>query len=111
MPGLLSTRNRYAVVHAMQTNGENAEVRTWDIIAWLKRLQRIQSFHLTGIGADFLEGSFTEPVRDPFQIAAALMQISPEALATPLLQDQPDPTIGDLAVSIAQTRQFILWWD
>jgi hypothetical protein len=108
---LLPTHNRYAVVNAMQTNGENAEVRTWDIIHWLKHLHRLQPFDLTGIGTEFVEGTFTGPIANPFAIALSLMQISPDALDTPTLDDIEHPEFGDLALAIVEKRLFYVWWD
>ena len=74
--GLIPTRSRSAVVYAMQTNGENDYVNTYDIIAWLKRLQRRQPILLTGIGQSFIEGEFTGAVNDPFALARSLMDLT-----------------------------------
>ena len=52
--GLLPTADKYEVMAAMETNGDNYSIGTAGVIAWMKELEQEQPYVLTGIGFDYM---------------------------------------------------------
>jgi hypothetical protein len=102
--GLLPTTDKFAVMAAMDINGDNCDVGTAGVIAWMRELDEAQSYVLTGIGFNFLEGAFTEPVRDPADLAERMYEFCPNIV------DQGTETVGELAKELRRGRLY-LWWD
>ena len=102
--GLLPTTDKYAVIAAMQTDGANADLYTADIIKWLKELEAEQSFVLTGVGFDYLEGNFTAPLKDPKGLAKRMYKFCPDIV------DQGVGTVEKLAKELQKGRLYF-WWD
>jgi Domain of unknown function (DUF4253) len=102
--GLLPTTDFYAVMAVMQTNGDNYSIGTDGVIAWMKELQQEQPFILTGIGFDYLEGHFTEPVKDPDTLAKRMYHFCPDIV------DQGAGSVDALAREL-QKGTLYFWWD
>lgn len=102
--GLLPTTDKYAVIAAMGTNGDNYNIGTSGVIAWLKDLEAEQPFVLTGIGFDYLEGHFTSKVKDPKALARRMYQFCPDIV------DQGVDTLGNLAKELRNGTLYF-WWD
>jgi hypothetical protein len=102
--GLLPTTDKYAVIAAMATNGENYDIGTAGVIAWMKELEAEQPFVLTGIGFDYLEGNFTAPVKDASALARRMYQFCPDIV------DQGTDTVEALAKELRKGRLYF-WWD
>jgi hypothetical protein len=102
--GLLPTTDKYAVMAAMDTNGDNYEIGSADVIAWMKELEAEQPFVLTGIGFDYMEGRFTAPVKDPSGLARRMYQFCPDIV------DQGVGTVDKLAEEL-QKESLYFWWD
>lgn len=102
--GLLPTTNKYEVMAVMETNGDNYDIGTAGVIAWMKELEAEQPFVLTGIGFDYMEGRFTSPVRDTRALARRMYQFCPDIV------DQGTGTIEALAGELADRRLYF-WWD
>ena len=102
--GLLPTADKYAVMAAMDTNGDNYDIGTAGVIAWMKELEQEQPFVLTGIGFDYLEGRFTGPVKDPKALARRMYQFCPDIV---------DQGVGDVSKLAGELRKGSLyfWWD
>jgi hypothetical protein len=102
--GLLPTTDKYAVMAALDTNGDNYSIGTAGVIAWMKELEQEQPYVLTGIGFDYMEGYFTGPVKDPDALAKRMYQFCPDIV------DQGVETVGKLAREL-QKGSLYFWWD
>jgi len=103
--GVLPTTDRDVVLEAVCTNGANYDIYTPQIITWLRELEQIQPFILTGAGQDYLEGKFTTPVKDPENLAKKVYEFCPDVV------DQGTETVEALANELASERKLFLWWD
>jgi hypothetical protein len=89
------------VIAALDTNGQNS---TDDLIAWLRELEKDQPFVITGIGADFIDGNFTTPLKDPASIVKRINAICPDdSLSAAETAAQVD--------QLRATNRLYLWWD
>ena len=102
--GLLPTTNKFDVMALMDTNGDNYEIGTAGVIAWMQELERDQPYVLTGIGFDHMEGFFTTPVTNPDELAKRMYQFCPDIV------DQGVGTVKKLAGELRNGRLYF-WWD
>ena len=102
--GLLPTTDYSAVMAMMHTNGDNYNIGTDGVIAWMKELEQEQSFLLTGIGFDYIEGVFTGPVKAPQRLADRMYQFCPDIV------DQGVGSVNDLAREL-EKGDLYFWWD
>jgi hypothetical protein len=102
--GLAPTTDSYAVMAAMDTNGDNYSIGTAGVIAWMKELAPEQPFILTGIGFDYMEGHFTSAVKDPEALAKRMYQFCPDIV---------DQGIGSLSALAGELEKgaIYFWWD
>lgn len=102
---LFPTDNKLAVVAAVGTEGANYQVRTADVIAWLKKLDESNPFHLTFCGHDFVGGVFLKAVKGAIKLAKEMIEICPSC------QDEGFETAEELAKAIKKRKSFLLRWD
>jgi hypothetical protein len=102
--GLLPTADMYSVMAAMDTNGDNYNIGTNGVIAWMKELHGDQPFVLTGIGFDYMEGHFTGPLKDPEALAKRMYEFCPDIV------DQGTGSVSGLAREL-QNGNLYFWWD
>jgi hypothetical protein len=102
--GLLPTADYTAVMAAMDTNGNNFNISTAGVIAWMKELHQEQPFILTDIGFDYMEGYFTKPVADPPKLAQRMYQFCPDIV------DQGVGDMDKLALELKKGKLYF-WWD
>ena len=74
----MPTTDRYEVIQVMGTSAGNYEMDTENVIAWLRRLQRIQPFTITGVGHDFLSGKFTSKIKNADLLARKMYKFCPD---------------------------------
>ena len=101
---LLPTIDVYEVIAAVETEGPNSNVSNDDLIAWLRNLEKDMPFLITGVGTDFLEGKFLNPVQEPAALVKRIKEICPGDVFQP----------GDEQRAIdylQQTNRLFLWWD
>jgi hypothetical protein len=89
----------------MGTNGANYGVGTEDVIRWLRKLEDRQPFDLTGVGGDFLAGSFLAAVKKPKELANQMYEFCPDIV------EQGCGTVEELAKQLRTMRTFFFWWD
>jgi hypothetical protein len=102
--GLLPTTDKFAVMAAMDINGNNCLIGTAGGIAWMKELEDEHPYLLTGIGFDYLEGVFTEPVKNADDLAGRMHEFCPNIV------DPGSETVEALAAELRSGRLY-LWWD
>jgi len=102
--GLLATADKYAVMAAMDTNGDNYDIGTAGVIAWMKDLEQEQPFILTEIGFDYMGGIFTAPVKNAPGLAKRMYQFCPDIV------DQGVETVKALAGELEKGKLYF-WWD
>lgn len=101
LAALLPARDAYAAIAAIGTNGANDDVSNADVIEWLRCLAQDEDVRITGIGTDFVEGSFSSPLHDP---ARRVAEICPEAR-------NGDAALRRQSAHLQKTRRLLLWWD
>ncbi len=101
---LLPTQDKYAVMAALETNGDNYGIGTAGVIAWMKELEQQREFVLTGIGFDYMEGQFTSPVQDAQGLAKRMYQFCPDIV------EQGVGSIPALVKELKKGRLYF-WWD
>ena len=102
--GLVPTTDRYAVMAAMETNGDNYSIGTSGVIAWMKDMEKDHAYVLTGIGFDYMEGHLTLPVKDAKNLAERMYEFCPDIV---------DQGVGDKDKLVAELEKgkLYFWWD
>ena len=102
---LYPSRDRYAILRLVGTNGANYDIEPDSIVAWLTALERDQPFVLTGIGFDWLGGRFTTPLADPDGLAQRFNAFCPDIVT------QGTGTVAALARELKRSGELYCWWD
>lgn len=102
---MLPTTDKYKALEAMGTNGANFGLSTEDIIKWMRDLEKEQPFTLTGVGFDFLSGTFKSKVKDPAGLAKRMYEFCSDIV------DQGVGTVEELEKQLSKSRDFFFWWD
>jgi hypothetical protein len=99
-------KDPFAPLRAAETNGENYDVSTSDIIARFKKWQKLCSFRLTKVESDTVTLKFeTLPknikafIKDAYDLCPDLVQID-EDVDFPLLERR-----------MLKDKTLMLWWD
>jgi hypothetical protein len=99
-------KDPFAALREAETNGENYDVSTSDIIARLKKWQKLCDFRLAAVDYNTVTIKFqTLPkdvaafVKDAYDLCPDLVQLD-EDLELPLLEKQ-----------LAKGKKLTLWWD
>jgi len=108
--GLVPTTDKFEVVRIVGTNG-NGLHSSEEVLAWLRQLDQVQPFELVGVGADFVQGAFVEPVRDPARMAQSVYSFCPDFWDQGLgLFVKGDPE-AEIERYFASDQTFFFWWD
>jgi ankyrin repeat protein len=102
---LLPTADKYAALALYHVRGNEVELTTSDIIAWLRDFELDHPFRLRGAGFDVVEFEFTSPLADPESVARRLVKFCPDLIA------QNFPSWEALIQHLATTHRVHLWWD
>lgn len=96
----------FAMVRKKETNGDNYDISTEDIIARLKKWQKLCAFRVTGADFNTLKLKFdTLPknlhafIRDAYDLCPDLVQLD-EDVELDMLKEQ-----------LPRTKKMTLWWD
>ena len=102
---LFPRRDPYEILRLMGTNGANYGIGSDSIVAWLVALERDQPFVLTGIAFDWVEGRFTNEIRDAAALARRFNAFCPDIV------EQGTGTVEALARELERSRHLYCWWD
>jgi hypothetical protein len=108
--GLAPTTDKFEVIRTVGTTG-NGLHSSAEVLAWLHRLDQTQPFELVGAGADFVQGAFVEPVRDPVGMAHDVYSFCPDFWKQGLglfIKGEPET---EIAKYFASDQTFFFWWD
>jgi ankyrin repeat protein len=101
---LLPAPDKYAVIAAFGTEAVNYNLDTTAIMNWLRELERVHPFHLTGCSSDMIEGRFLTAVQDAESLARRMEDFCPDLVGQ--VVDSLEEVVGVLA-----ERRFHFWWD
>jgi hypothetical protein len=102
---VVPTTDKYQVLFAMQTNGQNYDLMPDDVVAWLRALEKHQPFLLTCAGFDFVGGRFTTQIAKPAALAKRMYEFCPDIV------DQGCGDTKALAAELRKSQTFFFWWD
>lgn len=103
---LFPVAEKYAVLAACGTNGDNYGHDTPEVIAWLRELEKETPFLLTGCGHDFVSGRFEPPVASAATLGERLAEFCPD-----LIDGDEIESAEALAAEIQKEQELFLWWD
>ncbi len=102
---LYPSRDRYAILRLVGTNGANYGIGPDSIVTWLEALEREQPFVLTGIGFDWVGGRFTTPLANPDVLARRFNEFCPDIVT------QGTGSVEALAQELRRSGELYCWWD
>ncbi|HEY1174064.1 MAG TPA: ankyrin repeat domain-containing protein [Verrucomicrobiae bacterium] len=103
--GLLPTNSWAKAVAFMQTSAPNDSLTNSAIIRRLQEIELEFPFVITGAGADFIAGRFTEALKNSKKVAQLFYDLCPDFV------DQGAGTVANAATQLKKAKQFFLWWD
>ncbi len=102
---LFPTTNKFAVIAAMGTNGNEVEISNPELIGILRDLDADQPFDLIRVVSDGLDIRFHELAHDPEAMGRRLYKICPDMI------DQGFDTMRKLVDNLKLSRDIHFWWD
>jgi hypothetical protein len=96
----------FAALRKAETNGENYDVSTSDIISRMKKWQKLCSFRLSGADYNAVTINFQTLPKNIKAFVADAYDLCPD-----LVQIDEDLELPELEKSIAKTKKLELWWD
>lgn len=103
--GILKGTDPYDILRVMQTNGEEYEITTEDIIERLKEWEKRYPFEIIGAENGWVEIEFRTVPQDLKTFAEEVFDFCPDTV------EQDAGSIEELARGIARTKRLTLWWD
>jgi len=103
--GVLAAKDWVATIRRIGTSGPRHGVKTEQIVAWLRGIEKEEPFDLWEIGVDYVAGRFRRTPRDPVALAHRAAKIAPD-----LVVGHSDPTEG-LADLMGRNRTLYLIWE
>jgi uncharacterized protein DUF4253 len=96
----------FAALVEAETNGDNYDISTEDIIAHLKKWQKISSFTLRDIDYNQVTLNFEALPQDMDAFIKDAVEFCPD-----LILDEEDAEIPILKKQLMKTKKLALWWD
>lgn len=103
--GILKGTDPYDILRVMQTNGEEYEITTEDIIERLKEWEKRYPFEIIGAENGWVEIEFRTVPQDLTVFAEEVFDFCPDTV------EQDAGSIEELSREIARTKHLTLWWD
>ena len=104
---LYPSRDPFAVVVAMNTNGANYGISPRQIADWLRETDREHPLLINSVGFDFVQARFRTPLApaDANALAARVARFCPDVVT------QGTGSVSALAREMRKTRTLYCWWD
>lgn len=102
---ILETIDRMDAIRFEGCNGVNYDIMVEDLIEHLDELEKTHPFIITGVGFDFIQGYFVNPVNDADELAARMYEFCPDIV------DQGTETVKALAEELHINGTLFYWWD
>jgi hypothetical protein len=96
----------FAPLQEADTNGDNYDISTEDIITHLKGWQKICSFTLSEVDYNQVTLTFDTLPKDLDAFIKDAVELCPD-----LIMDDEDAEIPILKKQLAKTKKLGLWWD
>ncbi len=96
----------FTAIAEAETNGDNYDISTEDIIARLKEWQKVSSFTLSDVDYDKVTLNFTALPKDLDAFIEDAVEFCPD-----LIMDDKEAEIPFLKKQLIKTRKLGLWWD
>jgi ankyrin repeat protein len=96
-----------AAVVASGTNAANYGHTTRDVVNWCAETRREHPLTVVGVGFDFLDLRFAQPIQDSEKLAARIADFCPDVQVS-----AKDPqAVARFAKELTNTGRCFLWWD
>lgn len=99
-------KDLFAPLVEADTNGDNYDISTEDIIAQLKKWQQICSFTISDVDYNQVTLNFSTLPKDLDAFIKDAVEFCPD-----LIMDEEEAEIPLLKKQVAQKKKLGLWWD
>jgi len=103
--GVIKGTDQYEILRIMQTDGDEYDISTQDVINRLKEWEKISTFEIVGADADWVEIEFKTLPRDLKAFAEEVHEFSPDSV------DDGPGSIEKLINEIKTTKRLFLLWE
>jgi hypothetical protein len=96
-----------AAIAACGTNAANYGHDTRDVVNWCAETRREHSLTVIGVGFDFMDLGFAQPIRNSEELAARIAKFCPDVQVS-----AEDPqAVAKFAKDLAESGRCFFWWD
>ncbi len=104
---LLPLNEPLAALAACGTNAANYGHDTRDVVNWCAETRREHPLTVIGVGFDFMDLSFAQPIQDSEKLAARIAEFCPDVQVA-----AKDPhAVATFAKELAEGGRCFFWWD
>ena len=96
----------FSALREAETNGENYDVSTEDIIAEFKKWQKLCAFRISGVDYNAVTLKFDELPKNIKAFVSKAYKLCPD-----LVQMDDEIELPMLEKEIAKSKKLTLWWD
>lgn len=98
---LVPTTDYTEAIIAFETP-EGQSMDCYELVSWLKNLEKDQPFEMTHLAPDLFRARFTTEIKEPLELAKRIEKICGDVINGPLEK---------FANHMATSRELYLWWD
>jgi len=96
-----------AAIAACGTNAANYGHNTRDVVNWCAETRREHSLTVIGVGFDFMDLGFAQPIQNSEKLAARIAEFCPDVQVS-----AKDPqAVATFAKALAESGRCFFWWD
>jgi ankyrin repeat protein len=96
-----------AAIAACGTNAANYGHDTRDVVNWCAETRHEHSLTVIGVGFDFMDLGFAQPIRDSQKLAARIAEFCPDMQVS----DKDPQAVATFAKELAESGHCFFWWD